>query len=394
MQHMHSPFNILLILGFSLYLSGCTSTVLAPSLQDHSPAFTSEGSRQKATEGERAGQKATTIVYDQDRKGREDLAMARLVQLWSQRTQEVKSTDYSLGPGDVLEISVPGMGELESRTVRVAGDGTIDLPFTGVIEVQGSTESEVKEKLRQSLLKYKRNPQVSLFVREYRSRLVAVAGAVEKPGLYVVASSTETLLDVISQAGGMTKDALPQVILLPAGVGEGEKENRLASTSVLQLQTESAVAPPIATPKIDPIIIDLQRLHKGQEQLYLTLPVRPGDALIVPSGGEVIVGGWVDKPGSYKITPGLTVLGAVSAAGDTLFPADRKSVKVIRTDTTGEKSVMSADLQRIASGESPDIPVQEGDVIEVNPSTVKLVSYGMYNFFRVVFNFGAQMRPY
>lgn len=320
--------------------------------------------------------------------------MVRLAQLWSQRTQEVKSADYPLGPGDVLEISVPRMGELESRTVRVSSDGTIALPFAGVVEVQGYIESEVKEELRQRLLKYKRDPQVSLFVREYRSRLVAVAGAVAKPGLYSVASTTETLLDMLSQAGGLTKDAFPQIILLPAEAGGEGRESRLASTASLPLQAKSLEPSFAVTSRTDPLVIDLQRLHKGKEQLYLTLPVRPGDALIIPSGGDVIVGGWVDKPGSYKITPGLTVLGVVTAAGDTLFPADTKAVKVIRTDATGEKNIMSANLQQIARGESPDIALQEGDVIEVNSSTVKLVSYGMYNFFRSVFNFGAQMRPY
>jgi polysaccharide export outer membrane protein len=286
------------------------------------------------------------------------------------------------------------MGELESRSVRVSGDGTIALPFAGVIEVQGYTESEVKEELRRRLLKYKRDPQVSLFVREYRSRLVAVAGAVEKPGLYSVASTTNTLLDVISQAGGMTKEALPQILLLPAEAGGKTGESRLASPAVPVRSAESGGLSPVAAQSTDPLVIDLHHLRKGKQQLYLTLPVRPGDALIIPSGGEIVVGGWVDKPGSYKITPGLTVLGAVTAAGDTLFPADTRAVKVIRTDTTGEQQIFSADLKEIARGESLDIPVQEGDVIEVNPSTVKLVSYGMFNFFRSVFTFGAQMRPY
>lgn len=53
--------------------------------------------------------------------------------------------------------------------------------------------------------------------------------------------------------------------------------------------------------------------------------------LLIPSAGQVLVEGWVEKPGSYKITPALTVLGAVAAAGGPLFPADTSAVKVIRT---------------------------------------------------------------
>jgi polysaccharide export outer membrane protein len=44
--------------------------------------------------------------------------------------------------------------------------------------------------------------EVHVFVREYRSRQVAVIGTVEKPGLYNLSGEAETLLDLISQAGG------------------------------------------------------------------------------------------------------------------------------------------------------------------------------------------------
>lgn len=382
-EYMHSPLSIPLVFGFSLYLSGCTSTVPAVSSQGHFLTLTENEERQKAVSlGRGTGE------------NREVTDAARLAQLWDKRKQATPEADYPLGPGDVLEISVPRMEELAARTVRVSGEGTIALPFAGVMEVNGLTEREVKEEIRQRLVKYKRDPQVSLFVREYRSRLVAVAGAVEKPGLYNVSSTRETLLDVISQAGGMTKDALPQILLLPAESAREVNEGHRAVASLPTYHTESVALSERAIQSTDPLVIDLQRLRKGKNQLYLTLPVRPGDAVIVPSGGEILVGGWVDKPGSYKVTPGLTVLGAVTAAGDTLFPADTKAVKVIRTDVTGEKNIFSANLQEIARGESPDIPVQEGDVIEVNPSTMKLVSYGMFNFFRSVFTIGAQMRPY
>jgi polysaccharide biosynthesis/export protein len=386
--------RVTLFLVTFMSLSGCGATAPTPSPLAVLSTPPSRDLGQKATSATIVGQNASLMNQNagEGRGATDDLD--RLARLWSQRTQEAGSAEYPLGPGDMLEISVPRMAELESRTVRVSGDGTIALPFVGVVTVQGHTESEVKDELRQRLFKYKRDPQVSLLVREYRSRLVAVAGAVAKPGLYSLTRTTDTLLGVISQAGGMTKEAFPQIILLPAEVRGTTRESLLVSPASRALQTGSAEPTFAATLKTDPLVIDLQRLRKGKEQLYLTLPVRPGDALIIPSGGDVIVGGWVDKPGAYKLTPGLTVLGVVTAAGDTLFPADTKAVQVIRTDATGEKNIMSANLQQIARGESADIPLQEGDVIEVNPSTVKLVSYGMFNFFRSVFTIGTQMRPF
>ena len=386
--------RVTLFLVTFISLSGCGATAPTPSPVVVLSTAPRPDLGQKATSATIMGRNASLISQNagEGRGATDDLD--RLARLWSQRTQEAGSAEYPLGPGDVLEISVPRMAELESRTVRVSGDGTIALPYVGVVTVQGHTESEVKDELRQRLFKYKRDPQISLLVREYRSRLVAVAGAVAKPGLYSLTRTTDTLLGVIAQAGGMTKEAFPQILLLPAEEGVGARKNPLASVDSLALQTVNAEPTFAATPKTDPLMIDLQRLRKGKEQLYLTLPVRPGDALIIPSGGEVIVGGWVDKPGVYKVTPGLTVLGVVTAAGDTLFPADTKAVQVIRADAAGEKIIMSANLQQIARGESRDIPLQEGDVVEVNPSTVKLVSYGMFNFFRSVFTLGTQMRPF
>lgn len=59
--------------------------------------------------------------------------------------------------------------------------------------------SELRRRLEANIM---HDPQVHVFVREYRSRQVAVIGAVEKPGLYNLSGEAETLLDLISQAGG------------------------------------------------------------------------------------------------------------------------------------------------------------------------------------------------
>ena len=43
------------------------------------------------------------------------------------------------------------------------------------------------------------------------------------------------------------------------------------------------------------------------------MSARAGDVIIVPAAGDVTVQGWVEKPGAYSISPGLTVLGAIAA---------------------------------------------------------------------------------
>ena len=140
----------------------------------------------------------------------------RLAALWQRRTHGPHFSDYPVGPGDVLEVSVPSIEELRERTVRVSGDNTIALPLIGVVYVAGLSEAGVREELGRRLEHYMYSPQVEVFVKEYRSRQVAVLGAVDRPGHFSLAGSTDTVLDMITLAGGLREDAADRVVLIPA----------------------------------------------------------------------------------------------------------------------------------------------------------------------------------
>jgi polysaccharide export outer membrane protein len=123
--------------------------------------------------------------------------------------------------------------------------------------------------------------------------------------------------------------------------------------------------------------------------MYLSMPARPGDIVMIPGAGEVLVQGWVEKPGAYKITPGLTLLGVVAAAGGMTFPADAAAVALIRTNPAGHKIKVIADLEAIKGGANPDLPLREGDIIDVDSSSPKLFAYGFYRFFTTLVHVGA-----
>ena len=57
---------------------------------------------------------------------------------------------------------------------------------------------------------------------------------------------------------------------------------------------------------------------------YINLPMRPGDVIVVPGGGNVMVVGWVQTPGYFQVGSGLTVLGAIGAAGGPMYAANTK----------------------------------------------------------------------
>jgi polysaccharide biosynthesis/export protein len=317
----------------------------------------------------------------------EQTDLERLAGLWWQRREQV--IDYPIGPGDVIEISVPAMKELENRTIRVSGEGTVSLPFIGAIPAKDRTEEQLAEQLRERLDKYMYNPQVNVFVREYRSRQAAVIGAVQKPGLYNLTSGADTILDMLALAGGLSPNAAQRILFIPAEPLDGGKAKELASLFPVQL---AGTAPsPLFLKKVDPIVIDLQFLSNGGEQIYLTMPARPGDVLLVPGAGDVLIDGWVEKPGAYKITPGLTVLAAVTAAGGPLFPADTNTVKVLRTEKDGVRTFLLADLEKIKNGQQEDPVIQEGDVIEVTSSTARMIPYALSRFFTTVFHIGGSI---
>ena len=92
--------------------------------------------------------------------------------------QEATSSEYKIGPKDVLEISVAGWDEV-SKTVRVTEEGKITLPYLGEIDVEGLTQAELEKRLSDLLEKdYLQNPQVTVFISKFLSKIVYVDGAV------------------------------------------------------------------------------------------------------------------------------------------------------------------------------------------------------------------------
>jgi polysaccharide export outer membrane protein len=306
---------------------------------------------------------------------------ARIQSLWRERSQNGAPLDFPIGPGDVLDLDVPGLEELEDREVRVAADGTIRLPLLGVIPVAGLTQRELSDDLGRRLeesVMY--DPSVVLFVKEYRSRIVSVIGAVAKPGFYSLSSETETILDAVAQAGGLTEHAAQRLYLIPASAAAGPSRSATApampGSGAEELRHQ------------DPILLDLSQISEGRDAVYLNLPVRPGDVITVPERGRVLVKGWVKTPGGYDVTSDLSVLGAISAAGGPRFAADKSAVKLVRIDEQLGTVVYSFDLEKLQRGEQIDIPMQSGDVLDVSHSATRWALWGAYDFTTRVLGLG------
>ena len=312
-------------------------------------------------------------------------ALERLTALREARLRNGPGTDTPVGPGDVIEVAAPQVKELAFVTTRVSGDGIISLPIVGTVRAAGRVEDDIRQEIRTRLGSIMYDPQVSVFVREYRSRKIAVIGAVLKAGLYEPATPTDTIFDMIALARGPAVDASRTVVFIPNATKDGRDLARLAPPA----EGTAPAAVEALLRNVEPIVFNMREMSAAMSEVVLSLPVRPGDVIMIPDAGTVYIQGWVTKPGYYKITQDLTMLAVVAAAGGPSFPADMSAARLIRGGAAGEKHVFDVDLEAVARGEASDVYVQNGDVIELGATAPKLVAYGLFYFFTAVFHVGA-----
>lgn len=135
---------------------------------------------------------------------REDAA----IQTALQQARTAKS-DYKISSEDLLDITVYQQGDL-NRKLRVSQGGDVSIPLIGIVKVGGLTLSEATEVITSRLKEYVINPQVTLFIEGYGSKMVFVLGEVVRPGSYQLPPEQRlTVVEAISLAGGTTPIAAP-----------------------------------------------------------------------------------------------------------------------------------------------------------------------------------------
>ena len=312
---------------------------------------------------------------------------ARIAELF--RARGGADADYCLGTGDLLTVNVFGWDAMKDQQVRVSSTGAINLPMIGDVPAAGRTENQLRADIERHLRNgYMRDPHVTVFVQRFQSQQVSVTGAVARPGLYSLTRDSRTLYDLLSQAGGLTEQAGGRVLFSPATgsthCGAAAVPSPTAGTAVLQQASMRSPNPS----GLAPLEIELDAPVAAGQQNPLMLPVAGGDTIVV-TRGRFMVDGWVNKPGLYSFTPGMTAYGAMSVAGGTLYPADLSHAQIVRARRDGTKEVLEVDLSKVGHGEGQDVALREGDVVKFNASALKMVPYSVYWMFNNLFRVGA-----
>ena len=149
----------------------------------------------------------------------------------SLKEQLSDNSQYTLGPGDILRITVFKHNDL-SGDYRVDGTGNVSFPLVGNIRASGATVSQFQsilvEKLKAGFLV---NPNVSIEVTNFRPFFIL--GEVNSPGNYPYQSSI-TVINAVALAGGFTNRADKGDITITRIV-EGKEVKMQASLSQVVL---------------------------------------------------------------------------------------------------------------------------------------------------------------
>jgi polysaccharide export outer membrane protein len=244
-----------------------------------------------------------------------------------------------IGPGDEVEVTVYGAPDLSGHT-RVSADGNISMLLIDYVRIAGLSSSEaeaaIEAKLR--LNNILNDPQVSVYVKEYNSSGISVAGEVAKPGFYS-ALGPHRLFDVLQAAGGPTDKAANEVMITHRG--EKDATTLLISKNPAEMATSNVA-------------------------------LQPGDTVVVAKAGIVYVLGEVNRPGGYVLnsTGGITVLQVVAVAGGPTHLASAGKTRLLHRTENGFQE-QPIDVKKLLRGKAHDVSLRNEDILFIPSSAIK-----------------------
>lgn len=275
--------------------------------------------------------------------------------------------DYRIGAEDLVDISVFEVPEL-SRTVRVSASGEVSLPLLGTVQIAGMTTRELEQDLRERLREtYVRDPQVSVFIQEYKSDPVSVVGAVKLPGLYQI-QTRKSLIEVLAMAQGFSEGPLREPGRTIIVTRKSKAQWRVAGDGT----TDGAAGSGAEQSGAESIEIPIKELIQSGKAQY-NIPIYPGDVIKVVPAGTFYVAGDVKRPGGFPLKDfdQVSVLQALAMAGGPMRTSDLKHSIIINQDAEGNRTEHEVDLRDSRKGEDPGIALGENDILFVPGSITK-----------------------
>lgn len=278
---------------------------------------------------------------------------------------QMRDTDYRIGPDDVLEISIfewEMSEETKTLEFRVSQTGVISLPSIGIVKVGDKSVQQIQAIIEKQLsdMGVLQNPRVGVSMKEFRSRRIAVIGEVNTPGVYAIQQNVTTLMDMLTLAGGPTRNAGQTAFILRKEKG-----------------------------KFDPVRITVNLKQLFEEGIFDLNAVLQGDDIVfIPNAPLMYVYGSINSPGGYTLNRSIRALEAIALAGGLKHEADKRRCFLVRRNgPMGLEQVISLNLLAIERGTQQDVFLQEGDVLHVPDSSARIALSEAWSVFRGIFTF-------
>lgn len=324
-------------------------------------------------------------------------------------TASAQEPNYILGAGDVVRITVFNNPDLTLET-RISEADSISFPLIGQVKIGGISTFSAEKRIAGMLEKggYIKNPQVNLLVTQFQSKLVSVLGSVFKPGRYPLERTTN-LADLLALVGGVTPDGSDLVTVTNAtgkteydlqkivGKADGLKSIILSGGEVVFVHSRDisvmgqvlrpgkyavvggvrtvsdflSVAGGITPTGSDTVTVTtvrdgkINRFDVDVDSLFRTgdnsanIELTSGDSIYVANAPMFYIYGEVQRPGSYRIVRGMTVMQALAQGGGTTLRGTQRNIKLNRRNDKGETILVKPALTD---------PVLQDDVIYIQES--------------------------
>jgi protein involved in polysaccharide export with SLBB domain len=322
-------------------------------------------------------------------------------------------TDYILGPGDLVDITVYELVQPNQPYVsrqRLSQSGQVTLPYIGTVKAGGLTVRGLEEKIADILEPdYIVDPQVTVFVQEFRNLSVSVLNGLFRPGVYQMTKQDMHLLELVATAGGVTqliedygyviREYSPEeadLLMLEAGAPPPEAPAAPAAAK----EPAPEAGPPGVTQRdrdllqkmAEGAMPEVRKIEKAEVSAGGAGPAvppapAPAPAPPPPAPDEQEVGRWIWEDGKWvevkgaeppKAAPPVTAVAAAEAAPGAAPPApaapeearlrlERKLARLGVVQGSGQlKRIIRFDVKALMAGDpTQNVVLRDGDIVTI-----------------------------
>lgn len=269
------------------------------------------------------------------------MALARFAALLMLSVSAVNAQSLPLGPGDAVNINMPGMEGHEREAVPIGPDGRLTYLQVRDIVAAGLSVDQLRTKLTAELRRYYKSAKVVVTPSAFQSRKIYVLGKVVKNGA-INLDRPMSLLEVVAEAGGLETGLFQQNTVELADLGR---------SFVMRGQ---------------------QRLPLNLEALFLrgdmsqNVCIEPGDYVYFPSANsnEIYVLGDVKMQGTQGLLSRTSVHSAIAQAGGFTPKAYTQRILVIRGSLEKPERFV-VDMNDVLTARSTGFRLEPKDIVYV-----------------------------